>query len=80
MEHVVATVRLFDDDTCQTQVIAAGTREECERFAELTVAAPYEGTKNLVAAHLVIRERNEWDVLIAGFEAEDRVKYGRRPS
>lgn len=80
MEHVVASVRLFDDDTCETRVIAAGPRVECEQVLKMQVFIPYEGTKTIIRSELALRERNEWDALIAQIEAEQRVMFGRKPS
>lgn len=80
MEHVVASVRLFDDGTCETQVVAAGPRDECERLAGLNPAVPYQGSKNIIAEHIVVRERHSWDVMIGQFEADERVVNGRKPS
>ncbi len=75
-DHVVAHVVLFTDDSCETSVIAEGTREACEDFAERHGPIDRSYIKPVKASHFVVRERGEWDRIITECELAEHLEHG----
>lgn len=58
---VALTYIKFKDGSAEAMEIARGTKEECERVADLIPAVAYSGSKTVKEASVVFMGADDWD-------------------